>query len=201
MTPTKLRPTVIAGALALLLTACSSGDPGPTETPSVSTSPSSTTSASPAPTSTLSVADQEAFEQATDVVVAYQQTIVDLYTGARTEVNDINMVVAPGDLLDTSLQNTSQGLSQGYRMEPADAQVVLVSAEPVSVELDKDPSTVVVRACIDQSAITVVSPDGTTEPGLRDELDYTVVKTDYLPDPGWAVQSMEGDPDPKDRAC
>lgn len=200
MTRTKLRPAAVAGALALLLTACSSGDPGPTASPSAS-SPSASASSSPMPTSTLSADEQEAFEQVTDVVVAYQQTVVDLYTGARTDVNDINMVVAPGDLLDATLKNTSQGLSQGYRMEPADAQVVLISSEPVSVELDEDPPTVVVRACIDQSAITIVSPDGTTKPGLRDELDYTVIKTDYLPAPGWAVQSMEGDPDPEDRAC
>jgi hypothetical protein len=183
--------------LALLLAGCS-----PDSTPSASPTPTaSQTSVSPTPTSTLAPAEQEALDQATDVVVAYQQTIVDLYTGARTDVNDLNAVVATGNLLDASLKSVSQGLSQGYRMEPANAQVVLVSAEPAGIELEADPVTVVVRACLDQSAITSVSPDGSTKPGVREEVDYTVVKTDYLPAPGWAVESMEGDPDAEDRAC
>ncbi len=50
-----------------------------------------------------------------------------------------------------SCKNVSQGLSQGYSSEPAGAQLVLVSAEPVSIDLDADPPTVVVRACIDAS--------------------------------------------------
>jgi hypothetical protein len=197
MTNRLLRPAAAAGALALLLAGCS-----PDSTPSASPTPTaSQTSVSPTPTSTLAPAEQEALDQATDVVVAYQQTIVDLYTGARTDVNDLNAVVATGDLLDASLKSVSQGLSLGYRMEPANAQVVLVSAEPVGIELEADPVTVVVRACLDQSAITSVSPDGSTKPGVREEVDYTVVKTDYLPAPGWAVESMEGDPDAEDRAC
>ena len=198
MTSRLLRPAAAAGALALLLAGCSPDS----STPSTSPTPTaSQTSASPTPTSTLAPAEQEAFDQATDVVVAYQQTIVDLYTGARTDVNDLNAVVATGDLLDASLKSVSQGLSQGYRMEPANAQVVLVSAEPVGIDLDEDPATVVVRACLDQSAITSVSPDGSTKPGVREAVDYTVVKTDYLPAPGWAVESMSGDPDAEDRAC
>lgn len=200
MTSRTLRFAAAAGALALLLTACSPDSPVPTSSPaSTSTRPS--TSASAAPTSTLSPAGQEAFDDATNVVVAYQQTIVDLYTGARTDVNDLNDVVASGDLLDASLKSVSQGLSQGYRMDPPSAKVVLVSAEPVSIDLDEDPATVVVRACIDQSTITSVSPDGETKPGVREAVDYTVVKTEYLPARGWAVKSMSGDPDPKDRAC
>ena len=143
MTTRLLRPAAAAGALALLL----AGAGSPDSTPSTSTTATaSQTSASPTPTSTLAPAEQEAFDQATDVVVAYQQTIVDLYTGARTDVNDLNAVVATGDLLDASLKSVSQGLSQGYRMEPANAQVVLISAEPVEHRgLDEDPATVVVR--------------------------------------------------------
>lgn len=199
MTSRLLRPAA-AGAFALLLAGCSPDSPGPSTSPTPTASQTSA-SASPSATSTLTPAEQEAFDQATDVVVAYQQTIVDLYTGARTDINDLNDVVASGDLLDASLRNASQALSQGYSAEPPSAQVVLVSAEPVGTNLDSDPPTVVVRACIDQSAVTIVKPDGSTSAGLRDELDYTVVKTDYLPDPGWAVESMVGDPDPQDRAC
>ncbi len=202
MTRRPLHTTAIAGALALLLTACTPNDnptPGGTHTSTGSPTPSVSEPASP--TSTLTPVEQEAFDQATAVVVAYQQTLVDLYTGARTDVNDLNSVVATGDLLDASLKNVSQGLSQGYRADPAAAQIVLVSAEPVRISPDKDPVTVVVRACIDQTSVTIIEPDGSSNPGLRDELDYTVVKTDYLPEPGWAVESMTGDPEPEDRAC
>jgi len=109
--------------------------------------------------------------------------------------------VATGDLLDRELKNVSQGLSQGYSSEPMGAQVTLVSAEPVSIDLDADPPTVVVRACIDAAGVTDVAPDGTRTPGVREQLEYTVVTTDYLPAPGWAVLKLTGAKDPKDRKC
>ena len=199
MTTRLLRPTAAAaGVLALLLAGCS---PDTTE-PSTSPTPTaSQTAASPTPTSTLTPAEQEAVGQSTDVVMAYRQTGVDLYTGARTDVNDLNDVVAAGDLLDRELKNLSQGLSQGYSSQPVGAQVVLVSAEPVSLDLDADPPTVVVRACIDATGVTDVAPDGTRTPGVREQLDYTVIATDYLPAPGWAVLKITGAKDPKDRTC
>ncbi len=202
MTRRTLRPAAIAGALALMLTACTPNDsPSPSATLTGPGSPTPTVSTSASPTSTLTPAEQEAFDQATAVALAYRQTGVDLYSGARTSVNDLNDVVAAGDLLDRELRNVSQGLSQGYRSEPLGAQLVLVSAEPVRIELDSDPSTVVVRACIDAGAVTDVAPDGTRTPGVREQLDYTVVKTDYLPEPGWAVLRVTGERDPEDRAC
>lgn len=200
MTSRLLPPAAAAGVLTLLLAGCSPDTSAPSPTPTTATASASPTP-TPTPTSTLTPAQQEAFEQATDVVLAYQQTIIDLYTGARTKVNDLNSVVAPGDLLDASLRSVSRGLSQGYRMEPANAEVVLVSAEPRDIRLADDPPTVVVRACLDESAVTSVGPDGATKPGVREEVDYTVVQTDYLPAPGWAVESMRGEPDAEDRAC
>lgn len=198
MTTRLLRPAAAAGALALLLAGCSPDSSAPSTSP---TPTASQTSAAPTPTSTLAPAEQEAFDQATDVVMAYRQTGVDLYTGARTDVNDLNAVVAIGDLLDRELKNVSQGLTQGYSSEPIGAQVTLVSAEPVSIDLDADPPTVVVRACIDASGVTDVAPDGTRTPGVREQLEYTVVTTDYLPAPGWAVLKVTGAKDPKDRKC
>ena len=200
MTSRTLRPAVVAGALALLLTACSPDSPTPSVSPSTTASQPSA-SASPTPTSTLTPAAQEAFEQATSVALAFRQTGVDLYTGSRTDVNDLNDVVAAGDLLDRELKNASQGLSQGYRSEPAGAQLVLISADPVSIDLDADPPRVVVRACIDATGVTDVAPDGKRTPGVREQLDYTVVSTDYLPAPGWAVLKVTGERDPKDRTC
>ena len=99
--------------LAALLAGCSSDNP----TPSTSTTPTiaqPSVSASASPTSTLTPAQQEAFEQATDVAIPSADD-VDLYTGVRTDVNDLNDVVATGDLLDASLRNASQALNQGYR--------------------------------------------------------------------------------------
>ncbi len=62
---------------------------------------------SPSPTSTLSAEEQQAFEEATAVVLAYRQTITDLYSGARTNLNDLNDV-ATGDLVDQGLTNIQQ---------------------------------------------------------------------------------------------
>ena len=51
------------------------------------------------------------------------------------------------------------------------------------------------------TAGTDIAADGTKSPGVREELDYTVVKTDYLPAPGWAVSDIMGQRDPEDRRC
>ena len=76
MTSRLLPPAAAAGVLTLLLAGCSPDTPAPSPTPTTATA-----SASPTPTSTLTPAQQEAFEQATDVVLAFEQTILDLYTG------------------------------------------------------------------------------------------------------------------------
>ena len=84
----------LVGVLAagLLLAGCS-GDPDPVGT-SPSASASASASPSPSPTSTLTAEEQQAFEEATKVVLAYRQTITDLYSGARTNLNDLNEVAA-----------------------------------------------------------------------------------------------------------
>lgn len=202
------RPTVaVLLAAGLLLTGCT-GDPTPQDTTPATTSPtpservsgSPTASPSASPTSTLTAAQQEAFEQATDVVMAYRQTVTDLYSGARTRINDLDNYVT-GDRLEQARTSVQQSLAKGVRAEPKGVELALVSAEPVKVKLKADPPTVVVRACIDASAVTDIAADGTRSPGVREELDYTVVKTTYLPEPGWAVMDVTGDKNPKDRTC
>ena len=193
-------------AAGLLLAGCDNDEPtpgtssaSPTPTSSNAT-PTASASASPTPTSTLTAAQQEAFEQATDVVMAYRQTITDLYTGARTRINDLdNYVTEPQ--LERERNAVQKGLTSGRRSEPAGGQLVLASAEPVEVKLKADPPTVVLRACIDATSLTGIAPDGTREPGIREQLEYTVVKTTYLPAPGWAVKGVTGAEDPKDRSC
>ena len=202
-------PALLLGALLLAAAAGCGPNPEPT-TPSASPSASQssspapsaspTGSASPSPTSTLTAAQQEAFEQATAVVMAYSQTITDLYSGARTRINDLDNYVT-GDLLEQERMNVQQGLAKGTRTEPKGVQLELVSADPVKVSLKADPPTVDLWACIDATAGTDVAADGTRSPGARERLQYRVVKTTYLPDPGWAVAGVKGAADPKDRTC
>ncbi len=209
-----VRRTMSMTALALgvgsgmLLAGCSVGsDPGPDESPgevpstsasAPSVSPSG--SASPSPSSTLTAAQQQAFEEATEVVMAYRQTLVDLYSGARTGINDLDNYVT-GGFLETERNGVSQNLAKGIRSEPQGAQLVLVSAEPEKVSLETDPNSVVLWACIDGTGLTGIDAQGNRTPGVRGEAQYRVIQTTYLPDPGWAVAEVKAARDPKDRAC
>lgn len=203
---TSRAPLAAALAGALLLAGCTTTPTGndtaspPASTPAAATPSTPPTSATPSPTSTLTAAQQEAVDQATDVVMAYEQTITDLYSGARDRINDLDNY-ATGDILDSTRRNAAQGRAQGWRSETEGAQLVLVSAEPVSVKLKADPPTVVLWACIDSTADTRIGADGQRNPGLREEYQYRVVKTSYLPAPGWAVAEIKAAKDPKDRAC
>jgi hypothetical protein len=203
-----------AGAVALacvllagLVSGCSGGaDPdqsggsagsSPTAA-SPATPTASTASATAAPDDGLTAEERVAFEEATEVVLAYRQTIADLYSGARTDLNDLDKV-ATGDLLDRGLRNIQQGLSQGYRSEPMGVQLVLVSAEPVSVDLGADPPTVIVSACIDATALTDMDPSGERQPGRRESSDFTVIRLSTSGN--WFVDRVTGEADPADRAC
>jgi hypothetical protein len=192
-------------AVAGLLLAGCTNDPDAATGTSASGSPTTAAptgagSASPSPSSTLTAEEQQAFEEATEVVLAYRQTLVDLYSGARNQLNDLNSVAA-GDLLDRNLTNTQQDLGAGQRSEPEGVQLVLVTAEPVSVDLRSDPNTVVVRACVDGTQVTSVSPEGARTQGVREQAVYTVTRTTYLPEPGWAVTRTQVAKDPADRTC
>ncbi|MGB8020329.1 MAG: hypothetical protein WCF04_03800 [Candidatus Nanopelagicales bacterium] len=205
MRPSRPLALTVLLASGMLLAGCRSepapqGSGSPTPSASATTSTATPGSPSPSATSTLTAAQEEAFAQATDVVMAYRQTITDLYSGARTRINDLDNY-ATGDLLDQDRTAVSLGVRQGIRSEPAGVQLVLVSAEPESVKLKADPPTVVLRACIDATDVTDVLADGTRRPGVREQLQYTVVKTAYLPDPGWAVLRLKGGTEPEDRAC
>ena len=185
----------LAGLLAagMLLAGCSS-DPDPVATTSPSEKPSTSAegvaSASASPSSTLTPEEQQAFEEATKVVLAYRQTITDLYSGARTNLNDLNRVAA-GELRDKGLKNIQQSLTDGWRRQPEGVELVLVSAEPVELDLAEDPNTVVVRACIDATGVTIVDPEWSPHLGHQGaNCDYHVTRTAYLPDPGWAVTQV-----------
>ena len=122
----------LAGVVAagMLLAGCTSDpDPGvatgPSANASASASSGGSASTSASPSSTLTPEEQQAFDEATKVVLAYRQTITDLYSGARTNLNDLNEVAA-GELLDQGLKNIQQSLSDGWRYEPRQAEVRIV---------------------------------------------------------------------------
>ena len=193
----------LAVALCLGLTACGVGDTGGAGASAGSAMPSgapSSPSASPSPTSTLSPEEQEAFKQASQTALAFTQTIMDLYTGARTDVNDMYLV-ATGDFRERVMGNIARGLADGTRTIPAGFQVRLASAEPLKVQLDRKQPRVVVRACVDWIGSTDIKADGTKDPGGRGERDFWVIKVDHLPEPGWAVSRMMVQEDPADREC
>lgn len=191
--------------VAVLLVASGCGDGGGVEqgTPAASSpgsgTPSVTPSATPSATASLNPEEQQAFEEATETVLAYRQTVIDLLSGSRTNLNDLNAVVT-GELLQDDLKNMQTNLSEGRRADPG-AEAVLVGAQPVDVDLDGDPPTVRLRACVDLTAITFTSADGSREPGTRGQADYVLVKTDYLPPPGWAVAKVQGPADEEARRC
>jgi hypothetical protein len=177
---------------AVLLGACGSNG-------NTATAPTLDASAAPSTTATterlvdadgrpLTDAEAQAFREATEVVVAYRQTVVDLLSGARTDLNDLNLVVT-GSLLQDDLKNMQAGLTAGRKAEPG-ARVVLVSAQPVQIELEEEDRARV-RACIDLTGITFTQPDGSTNQGSRGQADYVLVRTDYLPSPGWAVNTIK----------
>ena len=215
MLPRQVGATVAGLLLMAAVAGCSAGSGGPdaagselagaSMTPSVAATASGGPgpgSASPSadPISTLTPEEQKAFEEATAVVLAYRQTITDLYSGARTDLNDLNDV-ATGDLLDQGLINISKSLREGWKREPNGVQLSLASAEPVSVDFSGAGDIVTVHACIDATAVTIVSPNGERTEGVREVLDYRVVRTDYLPDPGWAVDRVSSDQPDGMRGC
>jgi len=216
MLPRQVGATVAGSLLVAAVAGCSAGSGGPdaagselagaSMTPSVAATASGGPgpgSASPSadPTSTLTPEEQKAFEEATEVVLAYRQTITDLYSGARTDLNDLNDV-ATGDLLDQGLINISRSLKEGWSVSPKGVRIRLVNSRPVTLGLSSSEPRVRLRICLDASDVIETDPDGNVKQGLREELDYSVVRTRYLPGEGWAVAEVSSSKsDPKDRKC
>lgn len=201
------RPALAVLLTGLVLGGCGSGpSPDATASPPASSpsatapSPTASGSASPSPSSTLTQAQQKAFDDAVQVVMAYRQIVVDLYSGARTSINDLDAVTT-GAFRQRTENAVALALAKGYKDTPKGVQLTLADAELLKATLTKDPPTVVVRACVDATDVTVVKPDGTQRPGVREQLDYSVVKTSHLPAPGWAVRKVTGEPKAEDRKC
>lgn len=162
--------------------------------------PSATASASPIASPALDDHEQVAVDEATAAVLAYRQTLTDLYSGARTNLNDLNLVTV-GVALEQGLPNASIAIRKGYRVEPQGVHVTVASAEPKKLTLKKGASTVVLSVCIDATQLEGVDPDGSRHPGVRERLDYKVVQTKHLPAPGWAVTQVTSDEKAGQREC
>jgi hypothetical protein len=177
--------------VGLLLTGCSS-DPDPTtsSTPPASSPTSASTSptASPTPTSTLSAAEQKAVDHAAAAVLAYEQTIVDVLADPEPYLNAINNVAAQPQL-EIELLNLQQLVAAGETVIQLSGPVTIASVEPIKVNLKGDPPTVTLLVCVDSTA-TSGTYKGEPWTGPRQLTQYRVIKTTYLPDPGWAVAKV-----------
>jgi hypothetical protein len=183
-------PLAAALAVGLLLAGCSS-DPDPVTSPTPTASPSASASASPSPTSTLPAAQQQAIDEATAVVLARAQMFFDLQADPDPNLNDINNLVADPqldrDLL--SLQEAARLVAEGKKVVQSTGPVTIASVEPVKVDLEGDPPTVTLEVCVDKTATRSTFEGKPLEAG-RELARYRVVKTTYLPDPGWAVSQV-----------
>jgi len=183
---------VAALAVGLLLAGCTSNpDPLTSPTTTASGSASASASASPSPTSTLSADKQQAVDEATAVVLAREQMFYDLQADPEPNLNDINNVVADPqldrDLL--SLQEAARLVAEGKTVVESTGPVTIASVDPVKVDLKGDPPTVTLEVCLDRTT-TRVTYEGKPVEGGRELARYLVVKTTYLPDPGWAVSQV-----------
>lgn len=184
--PRTLPALAIAG---LLLTGCTS-EPTPTTSTTPAASPTATTtlSGSPSPTSTLSAAKQKALDEATEVVRAYEQTFYDILADPEPRLNDMNDVAAQPQLA-IDIKNLQQIVTAGQTTVESSGPVVVVSVHPDKFDLKGDPPTVVLEACVDRTA-TNGTQGGKAWTGPREKAQYRVVKTTYLPAPGWAVAQV-----------
>ena len=180
---------VAAAAVGLLLAGCTS-DPTPTATgtPTASVSASPSASASPTPTSTLPAAEQKAVDEATQVILAYEQLLTDLLADPDPRLNDLNDLVTDPQL-ELDLNNTRNLIGARETTIESTGPKSIAAVEPVKIDLKGDPPTVTLLVCVDSSAVSGTYQDKPFT-GSRQEMQYRVVKTSYLPDPGWAVAEV-----------
>jgi hypothetical protein len=185
----RARRGVALAAAALLLVACgSSAEP---DDGAAGSAPPPPVSATPSPALTdadgreLTEGEARAFREATDVVVAYEQTIYSILASPKPDLDKLAKVAAQPqlDLDRRSLQGViASGDTQVERTGP----VVLVDAIPVRVDIGSGERSVVLLACVDRSENSGTT-DGEAWEGQRQRAEYSVSGTHYLPAPGWAV--------------
>lgn len=189
MTPTRPLTRVLAttATAGLLLTGCTN-DPGPAVSMSPSTTASLSPSASPSPTSTLTATQQRALDQATEAVRVYEQAFYDILADPTPRLNDMNDVAAQPQLA-IDIAGLQDIVVKGDFTIESSGPVLVAAAEPIKFDMKGDPPTVTLLACIDKSAAKGTQ-GGKPFVGVRQESQYRVIKTTYLPPPGWAVAQV-----------
>lgn len=173
--------------IGALLSACTSAQ-SPTDAPSDSPASAATTSASPDPTSTLAAAEQQAVEEATEAVRAYEATFYEILADDSPRLNDLKDV-ATDPQFDIDLRNLQGILGAGETQVDATGPISIVQVETLSIDLDSDPPAVTLLVCVDSTAASGTE-GGKPWSGPRQQMQYVVVKTEYLPPPGWAVSQV-----------
>jgi hypothetical protein len=178
---------VAAAAVGLLLAGCTS-DPEPIASPSPTAPAAASASASPSPTSTLSTTEQKAVDEATTVILAREQLLTDLLADSDPRLNDLNDLVTDPQI-DLDLTSTRQLIGARETVIESTGPKTIAAVEPIKIDLKGEPPTVTLLVCVDSSAVSGTYQDKPFT-GSRQEMQYRVVKTTYLPDPGWAVAEV-----------
>lgn len=178
---------VAAAAVGLLLAGCTS-DPEPIASPSPTAPAAASASASPSPTSTLSTTEQKAVDEATTVILAREQLLTDLLADSDPRLNDLNDLVTDPQI-DLDLTSTRQLIGARETVIESTGPKTIAAVEPIKIDLKGEPPTVTLLVCVDSSAVSGTYQDKPFT-GSRQEMQYRVVKTTYLPAPGWAVAEL-----------
>lgn len=170
---------VLAGA-GIFLAARVGEEPAATPTPSGSPTPS--------PSPSLPADQQQAVDEASAVILAYEQMYYDLLAATDPYLNDLN-TVATNPQLDIDLQNIQQQRAAGNYTVESTGPVVLGPVDPVEFALDAAAPSVTLLVCVDSTAAHGTDA-GQPWTGPREQAQYRVEKTTYLPAPGWAVAKV-----------
>jgi hypothetical protein len=188
----RARRGVALAAAALLLVACgSSAEP---DDGAAGSAPPPPVSATPSPALTdadgreLTEDEARAFREATDVVVAYEQTFYDILAEAPPGLDRMSLVAVQPQL-DLDVRSLQRIVVDGDYSIDSTGATILVEALPYSVDLSADRPEVVLEACVDQTAFAGTQ-GGTTWTGPRERARYRVVKAVHLAPPQWAVANV-----------
>jgi hypothetical protein len=133
----------------------------------------------------LTEAEAQAFREATDVVVAYEQTIYDILSSPSPDL-DLLAKVSAQPQLDLDRRSLQGIISSGNTQVSRTGPVALIDSAAVRVDISRNDRRVVMLACVDRSE-NAGTTDGEAWEGRRQRAEYRVTGTDYLPAPGWAV--------------
>jgi hypothetical protein len=136
----------------------------------------------------LSTTEQKAVDEATTVILAREQLLTDLLADSDPRLNDLNDLVTDPQI-DLDLTSTRQLIGARETVIESTGPKTIAAVEPIKIDLKGEPPTVTLLVCVDSSAVSGTYQDKPFT-GSRQEMQYRVVKTTYLPDPGWAVAEV-----------